>query len=133
MGRTITMHHDGHGLNEKITLNSDAPGPGGAPHSYEAWVVSERIRDDGSSKEISSRCLNLQFQEGPRNVEGSIPGITEAILYSIIIDRLEGFQAGPYSHPENDNQLKHLYACLASTKARADERAQRGVLGTYKK
>ena len=74
----------------------------------------------------------IQFQHGPRLADGSTPGITEAVLYAILIDRLEGFQAGPLACAANEEQLTHLRACLAAAKARADERAARGVLGTYR-
>lgn len=32
--RNITLHHDGHGLNEAITVAADELGPGGASHRY---------------------------------------------------------------------------------------------------
>ena len=117
--RTITEHHDGHGLNESITLEPDDPGPGGASH----WYIARN-----AGRDIVAR---VQFQYGPRNAEGSIPGITEAVLYAILLDRLRAFQAGPYACPENARQIAHLEAALAECNARADARAERGVLGTY--
>ena len=118
--REITDHHDGHGLNESLILEADELGPGRASHQY---VV--RIGDHQVAK--------VQFQEGPRNVEGSIEGCTEAVLLAILIDRLRGFQAGPYPCRENAIQLTKLEETLHWTRARADARAKRGVLGTYNK
>jgi hypothetical protein len=125
--RNITTHHDGHGLNESITINADLKGPGGASHRYDAYVTVQR----GDASAIHA--LKVQFQEGPRNVMSSTPGVTEAVLLAILIDRLEGFQAGDYPSPYNERMLDHLRAALQETKARADERAARGVLGTYNK
>lgn len=118
--RTVTMHHDGHGLNESIKLVTDAPDKSGAAHFYKASINGSPVAE-------------VQFQQGPRNVEGSTPGITEGALYAILIDRLRGFQAGPYACRENAIQLTKLEECLHWTKARADERAARGVLGTNQK
>ncbi len=116
--RELDIHHDGHGLNESITLVSDQqdPNSGGSAHHYVASIGGQEV-------------ARIQFQQGPRNVSGSLPGVTEAVLYAILIDRLRGFQAGPYSCRENAIQLTHLEESLHWTKARADERAKRGVLG----
>lgn len=118
--RTLDIHHDGHGLNESIVITTDTPDPSGAAHEYSAHIESGA---DGW------QVAHVQFQKGPRNVEGSIAGMTEAALLAILIDRLRGFQAGPYSCRENAIQLTHLEECLHWTKARADERARRNVLG----
>lgn len=114
--REIDEHFDGHGLNESIRIETDDPDGSGAAHKYEAWIGNTRV-------------AVVQFQKGPRNVEGSTPGMTEAAVLSILIDRLRGFQAGPYSCRENAIQLTKLEETLHWTKARADARAKRGVLG----
>jgi hypothetical protein len=118
----ITEHHDGHGLNESIVLRADTKDPqaGGASHRYLASIGE-------------NCCAEIQFQHGARTEPGSIPGITEAVLYAILLDRLRAFQAGPYACAANDDQIEWLEQCLASTKARADERAARGVLGKNQK
>ncbi len=116
----VDIHHDGHGLNESIVISKDDADGSGASHHYEAY-----IEKDGHAAVI----MRVQFQKGPRNVEGSTPGCTEAALLAVLIDRLQGFQAGPYSCRENAIQLTHLEECLHWTKARADARAKRGVLG----
>ena len=118
--RTLVDHHDGHGLNESITIGADGPGPGGASHRYTLTIGEHRVGF-------------LQFQEGPRHVPESTPGATEAALLAILIDRLRGFQAGPYACRENAIQLTKLEETLHWARARADARAKRGVLGTYTK
>lgn len=121
----ITTHHDGHGLNESIVIEADPLGPGNASHRYTLYV-SEPDKDN---RVVGT----IQFQEGPRNVAGSKAGVTEAALLAVLIDRLQGFQAGPYACRENAIQLTKLEEVLHWTKARADARAKRGVLGTYNK
>ena len=132
--RHITEHHDGHGLNESITLTCDDQDPngGGASHLYQAAMVVADPSEEGAPPQ-SSLVLHVQFQHGPRAEPGSKHGITEAVLYSILLDRLRAFQAGPYPCMENEHQIEMLEKCLASTKRRADERAARGVLGKNQK
>ena len=125
--RTIDTHHDGHGLNESIVIRTDEPDGSGAAHLYEASIASYAAQCDQSVDDW--QVARVQFQKGPRNVEGSTPGMTEAALLAILIDRLRGFQAGPYACRENAIQLTKLEEVLHWTKARADERAKRGVLG----
>lgn len=119
--RTLTDHHDGHGLNEKLLIFTDQPDQSGAAHNYEIIYEGAGI------------VAGIQFQQGPRNVEGSTPGVTEAALLAVLIDRLRGFQAGPYGCRENAIQLTKLEEVLHWTRARADARAKRGVLGTNTK
>lgn len=115
--REINTHHDGHGLNESITITADGPGPGGASHNYVMKIGEDVV-------------CHLQFQNGPRNVEGSIPGVTEQALMAVLIDRMKSFQAGPFSCRENAIVLTHLETALLWSKERTNERARRQVLGT---
>ncbi len=118
--RPVLGHHDGHGLNESISIVSDQPNDSGAAHTYYFYI-------DG--REVG----HLQFQRGPRNVEGSTPGVTEAAVYAVLLDRLAGFQGGPYPSIEGLFQCSLMEEGLASSKRRADERAARGVLGRNEK
>lgn len=118
--RMIDDHHDGHGLNESILIHTDDADQSGAPHLYNLVIDKNSVGF-------------VQFQKGPRNVAGSTPGATEAALLAVLIDRLRGFQAGPYSCRENAIQLTKLEEVLHWTKARADARAKRGVLGKNEK
>jgi len=111
-------HHDGLGLNDLITIKADDrdPDAGGASHIYAAEIDDRKI-------------LRVQFQHGARNVEGSTPGCTEAVLLAVLIDRMEAFQAGPFSCRENAIQLTKLQEVLHWTRHRAEARKRRGVLG----
>ena len=119
----LTDHHDGHGLNESIIIEHDprdVEKGGGASHYYSCAIAGRPV-------------ATIQFQHGPRDVAGSRPGMTEAALMAILIDRLRAFQAGPYSCRENAIQLTKLEEALHWTRARADARAARGVLGKNEK
>ncbi len=121
----LQEHHDGFGLNDKLVIFGDVPDPinGPARHYYE--VVSEDPAVQGS-------LLNVQFQRGPRNVEGSTPGITEGVLLAILLDRLRSFQAGPYACRENAIVLTKLEEAHMWITRRVVNRSRRGVLGTLK-
>jgi len=118
--REIITHHDGHGLNESIKIVADEAGPGGASHSY---IFTSNYARVGS----------LQFQCGPRNVEGSTPGLTTAAVIAALIDHLEGFQSGEFKDRDTAIAITELENAMLRIKKRADDRAQRGVLGTYNK
>jgi hypothetical protein len=124
--REITTHHDGHGLNESITIEADEPGPGGASHEYRLII------DQPQGVEWFD-VAHVRFQKGPRNVNGSTPGVTELAVLAILRDRLESFQAGEYACFENEEALNFINGAMTLMKDRADKRAARGVLGTYQK
>lgn len=123
--RTITGHHDGHGLNESIEITCDERTVGNASHEYVAAITPCFFEAECAPE----RVLQIQYQCGARREPDSTPGVTDAVLLAIVIDRYEGFQSGPFASPQGDEVLVHLRAALALMKARADERAARGVLG----
>lgn len=98
------------------------PGPGGAYHAY---VICKADTDTPVGKVV--------FQKGPRNEEGSNSGVLEGDLLEIVRDRLKAFQDGPYSCRENALALTHVEEALLWMARRADERMERGVLGSYQK
>jgi hypothetical protein len=130
--RVEPRHHDGHGLNDRIEIYADDRDNNGASHAYRIVIdiTGSRLAiESGCTGKTDEPVARIQFQHGPRELDESTPGCTEAALYAVLIDRLESFQEGPFACHENAQQLEHLYAALALTKARADERASRGVLG----
>ena len=118
--RTIDTHHDGFGLNESIEIRADEPSHDGASHRYEFYIAGNLVGVE-------------QFQKGPRHEAGSTPGMTEGAVFAAMIDRLQGFQSGPFACRENAIILTKLEECLHWTKARAEARAKRGVLGKAQK
>lgn len=76
--------------------------------------------------------ITLQFQNGPRNEEGSIPGILDTDLLEIVRDRIKSFQAGKYATRENAIMLTHIEEALMWANKRVQDRHERNVLGTNK-
>lgn len=105
--------------NDVITVTAtDGPGPGGASHNYHMnW---------------GSGAVTLQFQNGPIN-EAGVNGITHEALLAILIDRLEGFQAGKFANDYNAAALAHLQSAQGVLHDRTRERMSRGVEGTHAK
>lgn len=118
----ITTHHDGHGLTERIRIDHDGPGPGGAPHRYD--FVFQHL--DGPAEMVGF----LRFQQGPVDAPGSKPGLVGVAVLAALAHQLECFQAGPYPSRETGEALEHILQAMAALRRRADERARRGVLGT---
>jgi hypothetical protein len=104
--------------NDQLTVTvRDGPGAGGACHEYEIRLP------DGSG-------LRLAFQNGPI-AETGVNGITHEVLLAILMDRLEGFQSGPFRSDYNENALYHLMQAQTILQARTKERMARGVEGTH--
>lgn len=97
----------------------DGPGPGGASHHYKIDVPSQ------------SPAINLNFQNGAISEVG-VNGITHEVLLAILIDRLEGFQSGPFANDYNGAALNHLQSAAGCLHDRTRERMSRGVEGTLK-
>jgi hypothetical protein len=102
----------------------DEPGHGGACHRYS-------ITNDGPT-ELADVSTAIHFQDGPIN-EAGINGITHEALLAILIDRLQGFQSGPYAGRENAIALTHLQDAQHWLQHRTRERMARGVEGTHAK
>ena len=108
-------------LNELFV--EDIAGPGNGRHNY-------KIRPTDGSPYPN---VELQFQNGPRKELDSIPGVLDQDLLEIVRHRLQCFQAGEYKTRENACALTHIEEALMWLSKRADDRAERGVLGTMKK
>jgi len=100
----------------------DEPGAGGANHEYMILLDSKHGR----------KTFNIRFQNGPIKEVG-VNGITGEALIAIEIDRLRGFQKGPYACSENAEALAHFEEGLKCLQRRTLERIKRGVEGTNKK
>jgi hypothetical protein len=133
--RELKRHHDGYGLNDLIDIEADDKDPdaGNASHSYVFSMPSEEFPENIRPKTARHAVASVRFQHGPRNAEGSLPGVTEAAILAMLIDRITSFQNGPYPCTENARMLEHLEGALKATKERATNRANRGVLGTNTK
>lgn len=96
-------------------------GPGGAYHEYRVVI---------NGGETVQRVV---FQRGPRNDPKSQSGVLDGDLLEIVRDRLKAFQAGEFACRENACALTHIEEALMWMNKRAEDRAERNVLGTYQK
>lgn len=120
MTRKITDHIvDGMSVTVPVHV-TDEPGPAGAHHNY--TIKAER--DDGDEMSLA----RIQFQNGPVD-ENGVNGITNESLLAIVIDRLQGFQSGPYACQENEEALAATEAALEKLMDRTRDRLNRGVEG----
>ena len=67
------------------------------------------------------------------NEDGSIGGVLDVDLLEIVRDRLKCFQSGEFATRENACALTHIEEALMWMNKRKEDRAERGVLGTYQK
>lgn len=118
--REITTHIvPGDSVNHQLKVAALAErGSGGANHHYEVSFGDQFDYD-------------ILFQKGPIKEAGN-NGLTHEALLAILIDRLEGFQAGPYASEDNAIALEALRLALAALQKRTLERIARGVEGTSK-
>lgn len=114
--RTLTDHIANPANAELRITVLDEPGNGGANHEY---ALSGFI----------DAPLRLQFQNGPIPEHG-VNGITQEALLAIVIDRLRGFQSGPFKCRENAIALTHCEDALMWLQKRTRDRLARGVEGT---
>lgn len=130
---TMTRMITGHEVNEcnqQLTIQThDDPGAGGANHLY--TITGFNAITNPSDAGYPNQCMIL-FQNGPIG-EAGVNGITQEALLAVVRDRLECFQAGPYTCEANRVALAHINNALAALHTRTKERQQRGVEGTHQK
>lgn len=105
-------------------LKDDYVGPGNGAHHY--LVVPK----DGEGMPSKGFC-EIVFQDGPIK-ESGVNGVMDENLIAIVIDRLRGFQEGPYKCRENALALTKLEESLMWLQSRTRAREARGVEGTHK-
>lgn len=102
-------------------------GPGGAYHEYD---ITSAEKDESGMRPLLQV---IQFQKGARKDPAARHGVLDDDLLEIVRDRLACFQAGEFATRENACALHHIEEALMWMNKRAEDRAERGVLGTYKK
>lgn len=101
----------------------DDRGQGGANHEY---TIESVPSVENYPVAVFGR---VSFQNGPVK-EFGINGCHQEDLLAIVIDRLEGFQAGPYACRENALALTKIQEALHWLNHRTEDRKRRGVEGT---
>lgn len=129
--RTITTHK--HNVaNEHITIEVvDERGSGNANHHYFLRGFHTQKNPSANSSCNDDTGLHVVFQNGPI-MEAGINGITNEALLAVIIDRMQGFQSGPYACRENALALTKLEEAMHWMLARTRRRESDGTEGTHK-
>ncbi len=132
MSRTITSHVV-NPANDKIAIEvMDEPGSGGANHVYDVRLPGWTREPSSDGKTGASKgCWLIEFQNGPI-AEAGVNGLTHEVLLAILIDRLQGFQKGPFAGRDNAVALTKLEEAAMWLAKRTRERMARGVEGTHK-
>lgn len=112
--------HKTNGCNERIEIEAH-PSPNGA---WDKPCYTVTI-DDGQN----GKTIDVRFQHGPIKEVG-VNGLTNEVLLAIVIDRLRGFQSGPFSCRENAIALTKVEESLLWMHKRTLGRVERGVEGT---
>lgn len=120
----IITDHALNGLNENLALEAGPAGNGGASHDYV-------IRLGNTSRDAKVSAYPLHFQEGAIDEVGGVNGISNEVLVAIVIDRLRGFQEGPFKCRDNAIALTDLEGVLMRMQKRTRDRMARGVEGTH--
>lgn len=128
MSKREIHDHKVNGLNEALAITADEPGSGGASHRYDVLGRAEHI--PGFGPRVFG--VNLRFQNGPIKELRDCNGITNEALLAVLIDRMRGFQSGPFACRENAIALTHLEEALMWLQKRTRDRMARGVEGSLK-
>lgn len=111
---------------------TDERGAGGAYHRYEITGFdattnpSDFDRDEETTEPTK---LTILFQNGPIN-EAGVNGVSQEALLAVILDRLRGFQNGPFPSEETAEAIEGCAKALAALQKRTLARIARGVEGT---
>lgn len=121
-------HHKLNGLNDALRIEVlDEPGQGNACHVY--GITSDEPRNADTPPAVM---CPIRFQNGPI-AECGVNGISNEALLAIVIDRLQGFQAGQFACRENAIALTKIQEAMHWLQHRTRERLARGVEGTNQK
>ena len=105
-------------------------GPGGAYHEY---CIITHLTNMEENDDFSTANGHIQFQCGPRHVQGSTEGVIDSDLLEIVRDRMKSFQSGEFACEYNEKALYHIEEALKCLNKRVEDRIARNTLGTYNK
>lgn len=118
--RELTAHKV-NDCNDELKIEvMDEPGSGGAHHKYMCSFPNTKV---------DNHCL-IAFQNGPIKEVGT-NGLTHEALLTIVADRLECFQNGPYKCNDNAEALAAINLAQEILQWRTKARLARGVEGTH--
>lgn len=128
-GQHSVTDHKLNGLNEALSVTALGKGSGGADTSYLLTLPDWTRNPDGSSPH---HVWQLDFQNGPVQSSADFNGLTNEALLAVLIDRMRGFQSGPFTCRENAVAMTKLEEALMWLQKRTRERLARGVEGSHK-
>lgn len=106
----------------------DAPQSDGANHAYRIEVYKRFDGQDlGPDQGMVAHC-DLPFQNGGLKEVGP-NGITDQALLAITLDRMRGFNDGPYRCRENSIIITKLEEAMMWMEKRSNDRSRRNVEG----
>lgn len=138
--REISDHYINSFNREHLQIWADERSNGSASHVYSIGLVTcpedkhslsggdVQVSADGKLKE--EICV-IKFQMGPVQEVG-FNGLTDEALLAIVIDRIQGFQRGPFSCRENALAVTNLEQAMHWLEHRSRDRERRQVEGTSK-
>lgn len=126
----------------------DEPGPDKSNHQYRIRTLpvnpddpnnlnpSDQVRREADFQDgMIPGVVDLQFQttvtdivDGVETVK-VVTGVTNEALLAVVIDRLRGFQSGPFYSQFNESAARHCESALEDLHVRTRERIRRSVLG----
>lgn len=131
--RELSGHRVNAANDELRIVVGDGPGDGGACHRYE--ITGYDASGNPSAKDLPAAVERgrtvLVFQNGPIP-EAGVNGVTQEALIAVCVDRLQGFQAGPFACRENALALTKLQEAQMWLQKRTRDRQGRGVEGTHR-
>jgi len=133
MTRELTGHKVNPGNDVLKVEVLDSAGSGGANHLYHitGFDSASNPSDPWTARHgESAKHSTILFQNGPINEVG-VNGLTHEALLAILIDRMEGFQNGPYASPDNQEALDAMRTAQTALQRRTKARMARGVEGTH--
>lgn len=114
--------HETNAVNKAIRITADERDEKNDNGSHEYTLV---ITDEAGKQDATI----VNFQHGPIKEVGT-NGVTNEALIAIVVDRLQGFQSGPFACRENAIALTKLEEAQHWLFHRSAARAARGVEGT---
>jgi hypothetical protein len=117
--------HKLNGLNEAIEIKAGEPRSCGASREYEFSLVAPG--------RIPTSLPTIFFQDGPIQSPTDYNGLTNEAVLAVVIDRMRGFQSGPFACRENAIALTKMEEALMWLQKRTRDRLARGVEGTLQK
>lgn len=102
------------------------PAPDGACKHYSIAAVIPAQTSDSSEQVVNQSTLD--FQDGSIAEVGP-NGITDQALLAVVLDRMRGFNNGPYRCRENSVIITKIEEALMWMEKRSNDRARQGIDG----